>query len=47
MLMSVSTESGEKLSELKLQASPVFDGMAAAEGKLFIVTMDGTVVCCD
>ena len=47
MLLSVSTENGEKLSEMKLDASPVFDGLAAAEGKLFIVLMDGTVMCCD
>ena len=46
MLMSVSTTDGKKLCELKLQAPPVFDGMAAADGKLFIVLMDGTVVCC-
>jgi outer membrane protein assembly factor BamB len=46
MLLGISTVNGEKLSELKLQASPVFDGLAAAEGKLFVVTMDGTVVCC-
>ncbi|MDP6545713.1 MAG: PQQ-binding-like beta-propeller repeat protein [Phycisphaerae bacterium] len=46
MLLSVSTDSGKKLGELKLDASPVFDGLAAADGKLFIVTMDGHVVCC-
>jgi len=47
MLVSVSTDSGKKLGELKLDASPVFDGLAAAGGKLFISMMDGSVVCCE
>ena len=46
-LLSVSTVDGNRLSELTLDASPVFDGLAAADGKLFIVLMDGSVVCCD
>ena len=46
MLLSVSTANGKKLGELKLDASPVFDGLAVSDGKLFIVTMDGHVVCC-
>jgi len=44
-LWGVSTESGEKLFELKLDSTPIFDGMAAAAGKLFIVTTDGKVLC--
>ena len=47
MLMSVSTADGKKLSEMTLDATPVFDGLAAAEGKLFIVLMNGTIMCCD
>jgi len=47
MLLSVSTENGKKISELKLDAAPVFDGLAAAEGKLFVVTLDGNVICCE
>jgi len=46
MLLSVSTTDGKKLGELKLDAAPVFDGLAAADGKLFIATMDGHVICC-
>ena len=30
-----------------LNSSPVFDGLAAAEGKLFIAMMDGSVICCE
>jgi hypothetical protein len=36
---------GRKLAEYKLSAPPVWDGMAAAGGRLFISTMDGYVVC--
>ena len=46
-LRAVSTVDGKKLSELKLDSVPVFDGMAAAGGKLYIVTVDGKVVCFD
>ena len=47
LLHVVSAEDGRKLHELKLDGCPVFDGMAAAEGKLFISMMDGSVVCCE
>ncbi len=36
--------SGEKLSQVKLDSPPVWDGMAAA-GRLFVATMDGKIVC--
>jgi outer membrane protein assembly factor BamB len=36
---------GQKLSEYKLEAPPVWDGMAATTGRLFISTMDGKIVC--
>ncbi|MDP6636520.1 MAG: PQQ-binding-like beta-propeller repeat protein [Phycisphaerae bacterium] len=45
LLRVVSCETGEKLSECKLDSVPLFDGMSAAEGKLFIVTLDGNIVC--
>jgi len=47
LLLSVSAKDGKKLGELKLDACPVFDGLAAAGGKLFIAMMDGSVVCCE
>jgi len=47
MLLSVSTDDGKQLGELELDASPVFDGLAASGGKLFIATMDGHVICCE
>jgi outer membrane protein assembly factor BamB len=44
-LWAVSTESGSKLAEYKLDAPPVFDGMAAISGKLFISQTNGKLVC--
>ena len=45
ILRIVSTDSGEQLAERKLQAPPVFNGMAAAGGRLYISTMDARVEC--
>ena len=45
VLWAVSTGDGGKIGELRLEALPVFDGMAAAEGSLFIPLKNGTVVC--
>jgi len=47
LLLSVSATDGKKLGELRLDTSPVFDGLAAADGKLFIAMMDGSVICCE
>jgi hypothetical protein len=44
-LWAVSTADGQKLAENPLSALPVMDGMAAAGGKLYLSTTDGTVVC--
>jgi len=44
-LWAVSAEDGEKLSELKLKSVPVFDGMAAAGGRLYVATADGVLRC--
>jgi len=37
--------SGKKSGEVKLASPPVFDGLAAANGKLYVSTRDGKVVC--
>ena len=42
-LLSVSVSSGEQNQELKLDALPVWDGMAVADGSLFVATKDGKV----
>jgi outer membrane protein assembly factor BamB len=45
LLYVASTEDGRALGELELDAAPVWDGMAAAGGKLYISTADGRIVC--
>ncbi len=45
MLMAFSKNDGEKRSEVQLESSPVFDGMAAAEGRVFLSMEDGTIAC--
>ena len=43
MLWAASRKDGSKLTTLDLESPPVFDGMAAADGKLFLCSMDGKV----
>ncbi|MEW6357607.1 MAG: PQQ-binding-like beta-propeller repeat protein [Planctomycetota bacterium] len=45
VLMAVAKADGKKLSAYRLDSPPVFDGMIAAGGRLFVSTMDGKVVC--
>ncbi len=44
-LWVVSKNDGQKLAECKLDSPPVFDGMAAAAGRLYLSTLDGKVTC--
>ena len=44
-LQTVCTATGEMLAELHLDSPPVWDGMAAANGRLFLSTKDGSVLC--
>jgi hypothetical protein len=41
----LSTRDGKRLAQYKLDAPPVFDGMAATLGRLYTATTDGNVVC--
>lgn len=45
VLWAVSKQDGARVAEYALGASPVWDGMAAAQGKLYAALRDGTVVC--
>ena len=45
VLRAVSTANGKKLSEYTLESPPVFDGLIAAQGKLFIASRDGKLTC--
>ncbi|MBL7188192.1 MAG: PQQ-binding-like beta-propeller repeat protein [Phycisphaerae bacterium] len=44
-LMAFSVNDGEKLAEYKLSAAPVFDGMAAAHGCIYLSTRGGRLLC--
>lgn len=45
ILMAVSTTDGKEIAEYDLDAPPVFDGMAAANGRLYLAAKDGTIHC--
>jgi len=45
MLRTVSASDGTTLAETKLAAPPVWDGMAAAGGRVYVATLDGKVIC--
>jgi hypothetical protein len=45
LLWAVSAADGKKLAEYRLKELPIFDGMAAANRRLYMVTTDGTVLC--
>jgi outer membrane protein assembly factor BamB len=45
LLAAFAADDGEKLGQYELPAPPVWDGMAAAGGRLFISTSDGCILC--
>jgi outer membrane protein assembly factor BamB len=45
LLWVFAADDGDKVAEYELDSPPVFNGMAAAGGRLFIATHDGRVVC--
>jgi len=45
LLRSYSATDGTMLAEHKLQAPPVFDGLIAANGQLFLSLENGTILC--
>ena len=45
LLWALSADNGEKLAEYQMDSPPVFDGMIAANGKLYMATEDGNVIC--
>ncbi len=44
-LVAVNKSNGEKVAEMELNAPPVFDGMIAAGGRLYMSTIEGAVIC--
>ena len=44
-LRAFAAADGRELSSLTLESAPVYDGMAAAYGRLYLSTRDGTIRC--
>jgi hypothetical protein len=44
-LLVVSAADGKTLADHELESPPVFDGMAAAQGRLYLATKGGRLVC--
>ena len=44
-LWAISARSGEKLSTYELDSNPVFDGLVAAAGRLYVSTQNGHILC--
>lgn len=44
-LLALDAAEGAQRSECSLESPPVFDGMSAALGRLYLATIDGRVVC--
>lgn len=44
-LVAFSTREGKKLAEYRLRSPPVWDGMAATRGRLYLALHDGTLMC--
>ncbi len=47
LMRTISAVDGKALAQRKLESPPVWNGLAAAGGRLFMVTMDGSVICMD
>jgi hypothetical protein len=45
LLWAVSTADGTRIAEYQLRSPPVFDGLIAADQRLFLTTLDGCVLC--
>ncbi len=45
LLAAYGADDGEKLAEYELPAPPVWDGMAATSGRLFLSTSDSSIIC--
>ena len=45
VLWAASASDGKKLAQYKLDAAPSWDGLAAANGRLYVSLSDGTVMC--
>ena len=44
-LLSVNTDTGEVENKVDLKSLPSWDGLSGANGKLFLSTLDGKIIC--
>jgi len=47
LLLAINAETGEEAQRIKIDSLPTWDGLAGANGKLFLSTLDGQVICFD
>jgi outer membrane protein assembly factor BamB len=45
VLLALATDDGARFAEMQLDAAPVHDGMAIADGRLFLSTVAGQLLC--
>jgi hypothetical protein len=45
LVQVIPTTGGDVVTELPLSAPPVFDGMASANGRLYVSLADGSLTC--
>ena len=45
ILQVYSKKNGKMLAEMILDKLPAFDGLVAADGRLYMTTIDGSIVC--
>ncbi|MFZ5829834.1 MAG: PQQ-binding-like beta-propeller repeat protein, partial [Planctomycetota bacterium] len=45
VLMAFSADDGRELASFPIDSQPVFDGLALAYGKVYMATVDGSIVC--
>ncbi|UCG49770.1 MAG: hypothetical protein JSU94_08300, partial [Phycisphaerales bacterium] len=45
LLLVLSTADGSELARHELESPPVFDGMAASRGRLYMAATNGEVLC--
>jgi hypothetical protein len=45
VLLAIDPATGKRVSETKIPGAPRFDGMSAADGRLYLSAVDGTMTC--
>ena len=45
VLVALATADGTKQAEMQLDTVPVYNGMAIVAGRLYLSTVDGTLLC--